>query len=68
MADITSGIKAYGEALFSLAEELGETEAIMRDAQALATVLKTTPEYLKMLDTPALPREERISLIDTSFA
>lgn len=68
MADVTSGIKAYGEALFSLAEELGETESVRLDAETLRAVIKTSPEYLKMLDSPALSRDERLALIDGSFS
>ena len=68
MADVTSGILAYGEALFSLAEELGETESVKRDVEALEKVLATSPEYLKMLDSPALSREERLALIDGSIS
>ena len=68
MADVTSGIKAYGDALFSLAEELGETESVRLDAEALSRIISSSPEYLKMLDTPALSREERLSLIDSSLS
>ena len=68
MADITGGIKAYGDALFSLAEEVGETEAVMGDLEILGSVITQTPEYLGMLDSPALSREERLALIDGSFA
>ena len=68
MADITGGIKAYGDALFSLAEELSETEAVIRDVEVLGTAIKENPEYLGMLDSPALSREERLSLIDGSFS
>ena len=68
MADVTSGIMAYGEALFSLAEELGQTESVRQDAEALKAVIVSTPEYLKMLDSPALSREERLGLIDGSFS
>ena len=68
MADVTSGFKAYGDALFSLAEELGETEDIRRDADVLKSVVASSPDYLKMLDSPALSREERLALIDTSFS
>ena len=68
MADVTSGMKAYGEALFSLAEELGETEGVLRDIETLQEVIKTSPEYLKVLDSPALSREERLGLIDRAFA
>jgi F-type H+-transporting ATPase subunit delta len=68
MADVTSGILAYGEALFSLAEELGETESVKLDVEALEKVLSGSPEYLKMLDSPALSRDERLALIDGSFS
>ena len=68
MADVTSGIKAYGEALFSLAEELGETESVRHDAETLLAVISNSPEYLKMLDSPALSREERLALIDGAFS
>ena len=68
MADVTSGILAYGEALFSLSEELGETEAVKSDIATLSAVIDASPEYLKMLDSPALSREERLALIDGSLA
>ena len=68
MADVTSGMKAYGEALFSLTEELHETEAVLRDVETLKSVIKSSPEYLKLLDSPALSREERVGLIDKSFS
>ena len=68
MADVLSGIKAYGEALFSLTEELGETEKVLSDVDTLKAVFKATPEYLKMLDSPALAREERLGLIDASLS
>ena len=65
MADVTSGILAYGEALFSLAEELGETEQVKSDIQTLLAVIDASPEYLKMLDSPALSREERLAKAET---
>ena len=68
MADVTSGILAYGEALFSLSEELGTTESVRQDANTLMAVIARSPEYLKMLDSPALSRDERLALIDGSLA
>ena len=68
MADVTSGILAYGEALFSLSEELGETEKVKSDIATLMAVIDASPEYLKMLDSPALSREERLALIDGSLS
>ena len=68
MTDVTSGMKAYGEALFSLTEERHETDAVLRDVETLKAVIKGSPEYLKLLDSPALSREERIGLIDKSLS
>ena len=68
MTDITSGMKAYGEALFSLTEELGETEAVLSDVKTLKALISASPEYLKLLDSPALAREERLRLIDASLS
>ena len=68
MTDVTSGMKAYGEALFSLSEEMHETETVLADVKTLEAVIKASPEYLKLLDSPALAREERLALIDKSFS
>ena len=68
MADVTSGAKAYGEALFSLSEELANTETVLGDVKTLEAVIKKSPEYLGMLDSPALAREERLALIDSSLS
>ena len=68
MTDVNGGMKAYGEALFSLTEELKITEKVLDDVKTLTEVITASPEYLKMLDSPALTREERLGLIDKSFA
>jgi F-type H+-transporting ATPase subunit delta len=67
MAEINSGIKAYADALFSLTEELGSTEAVLLDVKTVKAVLGGSKEYLTLLDSPALSREERLGLIDRSF-
>ena len=68
MTDVNGGMKAYGEALFLLTEELGTTERVLDDVKTLSEVTKKSPEYLDMLDSPALTREERLGLIDKSFS
>ena len=68
MTDVNGGMKAYGEALFSLTEEMMITEKVLDDVKTLTEVITASPEYLKMLDSPALTREERLGLIDKSFA
>lgn len=68
MTDVNGGMKAYGEALFSLTEELGSTESVLGDVRTLSEVVSANPDYLKLLDSPALSREERLGLIDKSFS
>ena len=57
----------YGRALFLLAKEEGAIDDIKRDVQTAAKVLKDNPKYVKLLDTPALSKEERLSLADNAF-
>lgn len=67
MADLNSGAKAYGDALFMLAEELSETEEIKRHADIVRATIEANPSYTSLLDSPAISREERLALIDGSF-
>ena len=57
----------YGKALFMLAEETGREEIIAKDIETVKTVLKTNEQYVKLIDTPALPKEEKLMLIDKAF-
>lgn len=63
-----ASLKNYGEALFLLAAEEGTERTMHNDAECLIDVLKKNPEYIKLLNTPAIKREEKLSLIDTAFA
>ena len=68
MSNLASGMKAYGDALFMLTEELGETEKVLQDIETVEAVIEKNPEYLMMLDSPALSRDERLGLIDGSLS
>ena len=57
----------YAKALFLLAEESGKTEKILEDAALLARILKENPDYIKLLDTPAVVKGEKIALIDAAL-
>lgn len=57
----------YGKALFELCEELSTTESVLRDIEAVARLISDNPEYTKLLDTPAVPKEERVALAEESF-
>lgn len=62
-----SGASNYSEALFSLSEEMGNSEAVLSDLNVTADILKGYPEYVKLLDTPAISVPEKLSLIDEAF-
>ena len=55
-------IKEYSSALFLLAKEEGKLEAISDELLALKDLLLENPEYTKLLDTPALKKEDRLAL------
>ncbi len=63
-----TGAKEYGKALFLLTEEENNTEAALHDLMLVQDVMREHPNYEKLLDTPALPAEVRLGLIDEAFA
>ena len=60
-------VSEYAKALFDLTEELGTTDAVREQVIAVKEIFKQNPDYAKLLDTPALPKEERLGLIDAAF-
>ena len=60
--------KDYAKALFMLTEELGTTESAREDIAACRKILIDNPSYTTLTDTPALPPEEKLSLIARAFA
>jgi ATP synthase F1 delta subunit len=56
-------IKEYGKALFLLAKEEDLTDTMREELLMLDAVIKEEPSYLKLIDIPAIPKEERLSLI-----
>ncbi len=59
--------KQYAKALFSLSEEDGSSESVLADVDCVLSVLKNAPEYEKILDNPAIAKEERLSLVGEAF-
>lgn len=60
--------KEYGKALFLLTEEDGTTETVAEDLKTVRKLLRENPRYVKLLDTPALKKEEKLRLIDRAFS
>ena len=63
-----NGAKEYAKALFLLTEEEGATETVLDELSAIAEIMRNNPEYSRLLDTPALSKEERLSLIDEALS
>ena len=58
----------YGKALFLLTEEARKTETVFAELRDLKKLLCENPRYIKLLDTPALAKEEKLALVDRAFA
>ena len=61
-------MKEYAKALFLLTEEDGTTDAALAELGTVRQLLTENPEYRNLLDTPALPKDERLALIDEAFS
>lgn len=56
---------AYAQGLYTLAQEDGLTEQIMAELSVLQQAVDA--QYLSLLSTPALSKEERCGLLDQAF-
>ena len=67
MTSMTETSKAYADALFSLAMEQGEDEATLEALHLVQQVLGEAPDTLAMLASPAIPKNERLQVIEKAF-
>ncbi len=57
----------YAQALYDLAREEGLGKRIMEELRALNESFSQNPEYLRLLSTPNLSKDERIQILDDGF-
>ncbi len=57
----------YGYALYMLASEAGIADGVHQTLMDIDSLFSRAPEYQKLLDTPAVPTEEKLGLIDRTF-
>ncbi len=62
-----AALKEYADALFMLTEELGTSDCVHRELSDAARALADNREYISLLETPALPMEEKLGLVDRAF-
>ncbi len=66
---MTSGKeREYAEALFLLTEEESLSDTVLEELSEISALLTENSDYIKLLDTPSVPKEERMSLIDEAFS
>lgn len=57
----------YGQGLYALAKDERLEDAIAQELEALETAFAEQPEFLKLLASCNLSKEERIGIVDSSF-
>ena len=61
-------LNEYGKALFMLTEERGTTEDVLDGVTLADRLFSENPDYVKLLDTPALSKAEKLALVDEAFS
>ena len=61
-------VDEYARAIFDIAVEEGRLEEIKSELSLVSAVFSESPEYIRLLDTPSIKKEERLELIDNAFA
>lgn len=59
--------KTYGEALFEAAVEEGIVDSLFQEVEAVHAVLQENDEYVRLLNHPKLPVEQKISMLEEVF-
>lgn len=59
--------KTYGDALFELALEKGQTDTYFEECQSILEILKENDELLKLMTHPKISKEEKVQVIENVF-
>lgn len=65
MAKLVS--KTYGDALFELALETGQVDALFDEAKRMLGIIRTNEDLAKMMNHPKIVIEEKQKIIETVF-
>lgn len=64
---MTEFAKAYGGALYALAQEEKREDAILSQLTEVCALLRENPDYVRLLESRNVPKTERVSLLDAAF-
>ena len=57
----------YGQSLYDLALSEGKTDSILSEMEVILSVFKENPDYISLLSEPSIPKNERLSLLNTAL-
>jgi len=55
--------RRYATALFELAQDAGQLASVHRDFSDFAAIVRDTPELSRLIETPAVSREDKVSAL-----
>ena len=64
---MTEVATTYGQAMYDLARDEGKSQQILAELSVLDQSLSAEPEFLQLLSSPNIPKEERVQILDNSF-
>lgn len=64
---MTEIAKAYGDTLYELAVECGDTEEILGELNTLRRAFEENPQFITLMNTPTMTKTERVDVIDETF-
>ncbi|MCD8355280.1 MAG: F0F1 ATP synthase subunit delta [Clostridia bacterium] len=64
---MTEIAKAYGKTLYDLAVECESVEQMLDEITILRQAFEENPQFLTLMGTPNLKKEERVAIVDETF-
>ena len=64
---MTEFAKAYGGALYALAQEEKLEDEMLSQLEGVCALLSENPDYVRLLESRNVPKAERVSLLDAAF-
>ena len=64
---MTEVATTYGQAMYDLARDEGKSQQILAELSVLDQSLSAEPEFIQLLSSPNIPKEERVRILDDSF-
>ena len=64
---MTEVATTYGQAMYDLAREENLSKQLLDELTALSGSFEGEPEFIRLLSSPNIPKEERVRILDDSF-